>query len=105
MHMLTKPHVFYDDTHKQAQRIKPILYDGSVISSQHVVIPMIDDEETLILEEGRDENKRLDHLKQDQEMLVIKIFSEREKVFKERKKCEKIRAKRSDFLQGMEQSL
>ncbi|GJR83530.1 hypothetical protein Tco_0154315 [Tanacetum coccineum] len=44
--------------------------------------------------EGRDEKKRLDHLKQDQEMLVIKIFSERKKVFKERKKCEKIRAKR-----------
>ncbi|GJZ34520.1 retrovirus-related pol polyprotein from transposon TNT 1-94 [Tanacetum coccineum] len=51
--MLTKPQVFYDDTHKQAlgyqnpfylkkaQRIKLTLYDGSVI----------DDEETLILEE------------------------------------------------------
>nr|GEX75180.1 hypothetical protein [Tanacetum cinerariifolium] len=63
MHMLTKPKVFYDDTHKQAlgyqnpfylkkaQRIKPTLYDGSVISSQHVVIPVIDDGETLILEE------------------------------------------------------
>ncbi|GJT76925.1 hypothetical protein Tco_1043650 [Tanacetum coccineum] len=61
--MLTKPQVFYDDTHKQAlgyqnpfylkkaPRIKPTLYDGSVISSQHAVIPMIDDEETLILEE------------------------------------------------------
>ncbi|GJR33806.1 hypothetical protein Tco_1209490 [Tanacetum coccineum] len=36
-------------------------------------------------------------------MLVIKIFSERKKVFRERKKCEKIRAKRSEFLQGMEQ--
>ncbi|GKC88813.1 hypothetical protein Tco_1149462, partial [Tanacetum coccineum] len=47
---------------------------------------------------GRDEKKKLDHLKQDQEMLVIKIFSER-------KKCEKIRAKRSDFQQGMEQLL
>ncbi|GJU81903.1 hypothetical protein Tco_1284268 [Tanacetum coccineum] len=35
----------------KAQRIKPTLYDGSVISSQHVVIPMIDDEETLILKE------------------------------------------------------
>ncbi|GKA98798.1 integrase, catalytic region, zinc finger, CCHC-type containing protein [Tanacetum coccineum] len=63
MHMLTKPQVFYDDTHKQAlgyqnlfylkkaQRIKPTLYDGSVISSQHVASPVIDDEETLILEE------------------------------------------------------
>ncbi|GJT20936.1 hypothetical protein Tco_0890873 [Tanacetum coccineum] len=61
--MLTKPQVFYDDTHKQAlgyqnpfylkkaQRIKPTLYDGSVISSQHVASPVIDDEETLILEE------------------------------------------------------
>ncbi|GJZ99151.1 hypothetical protein Tco_0671702 [Tanacetum coccineum] len=63
VHMLTKPQVIYDDTHKQAlgyqnlfyfkkaQRIKPILYDGSVISSQHAVISVIDDEETLILEE------------------------------------------------------
>ncbi|GJU07650.1 retrovirus-related pol polyprotein from transposon TNT 1-94 [Tanacetum coccineum] len=63
MHMLTKPQVFYDDTHKQAlgyqnpfylkkvQRIKPTLYDGSVISNQHAVIPVIDDEETLILED------------------------------------------------------
>ncbi|GJY32912.1 hypothetical protein Tco_0417381 [Tanacetum coccineum] len=61
--MLTKPHVFYNDTHKQAlgyqnlfylkkaQRIKPTLYDGSVISSQHVASLVIDDEETLILEE------------------------------------------------------
>ncbi|GKB87172.1 hypothetical protein Tco_0959444 [Tanacetum coccineum] len=61
--MLTKPKVFYDDTHKQAlgyqnpfylkkaQRIKPTLYDSSVISSQHATIPVIDDEETLILEE------------------------------------------------------
>ncbi|GKA04994.1 hypothetical protein Tco_0684114 [Tanacetum coccineum] len=63
VHMLTKPQVFYDDTYKQAlgyqnlfylkkaQRIKPTLYDGSVISSQHVASPVIDDEETLILEE------------------------------------------------------
>nr|GEU47960.1 RNA-directed DNA polymerase, eukaryota [Tanacetum cinerariifolium] len=44
----------------------------------------------------RDEMKkiRLDHLKQDQEMIVIKIFSKRKKVFRERNKCEKICAKR-----------
>nr|GEV32592.1 hypothetical protein [Tanacetum cinerariifolium] len=50
----------------------------------------------------RDEMKkiRLYHLKQDQEMLVIKIFSERKKIFRERKKCEKIRAKRFDFWKG-----
>ncbi|GJX10515.1 retrovirus-related pol polyprotein from transposon TNT 1-94 [Tanacetum coccineum] len=54
---------FYNDTHKQAlgyqnsfhlkkaQRIQPTLYDGSVITKEHVVISMFDDEETLILEE------------------------------------------------------
>ncbi|GJV76891.1 hypothetical protein Tco_1508475 [Tanacetum coccineum] len=36
---------------QSAQIIKPTLYDGSVISSQHVASPVIDDEETLILEE------------------------------------------------------
>ncbi|GKB74986.1 hypothetical protein Tco_0936398 [Tanacetum coccineum] len=63
MHMLTKPQVFYDHTHKQAlgyqnlfhlkkaQRIQPTLYDGSVIAKEHAVISVIDDEETLILEE------------------------------------------------------
>nr|GEV92840.1 hypothetical protein [Tanacetum cinerariifolium] len=34
-----------------SERIKPILYDGSVISSQHAASPVIDDEETLILED------------------------------------------------------
>ncbi|GKE01424.1 retrovirus-related pol polyprotein from transposon TNT 1-94, partial [Tanacetum coccineum] len=63
VHMLTKPQAFYDNTHKQAlgyqnpfylkkaQRIKPTLYDGVVMSNAHVAMPMIDDEETLILEE------------------------------------------------------
>ncbi|GJT76022.1 hypothetical protein Tco_1042747 [Tanacetum coccineum] len=53
MHMLTKPQVFYDDTHKQAlgyqnpfhlkkaQRIQPTLYDGSVIAKEHAVISVI----------------------------------------------------------------
>ncbi|GJY85515.1 retrovirus-related pol polyprotein from transposon TNT 1-94 [Tanacetum coccineum] len=61
--MLTKPQAFYDNIHKQAlgyqnsfylkkaQRIKPTLYDGSVISAKHVAMLVIDDEETLILEE------------------------------------------------------
>ncbi|GKA33286.1 integrase, catalytic region, zinc finger, CCHC-type containing protein [Tanacetum coccineum] len=35
----------------KAQRIKPNLYDGIVISAKHVVMLVIDDEETLILEE------------------------------------------------------
>nr|GEY93159.1 hypothetical protein [Tanacetum cinerariifolium] len=63
MHMLTKPQVFYNNIHKQAlgyqnpfylekaQRIKPTLYDGIIISAKHVAMPVIDDEETLILEE------------------------------------------------------
>ncbi|GJW86644.1 hypothetical protein Tco_0161984 [Tanacetum coccineum] len=48
-------------------------------------------------EERKDEKKRLDILKQDQTMLVIKRFNERKKVFRERKKTGKIRAKRSLF--------
>ncbi|GJX01745.1 hypothetical protein Tco_0185658 [Tanacetum coccineum] len=63
VHMLTKPQAFYDNIHKQAlgyqnpfhlkkaQRIKPTLYDGIVMSDKHVAMPMIDDEETLVLEE------------------------------------------------------
>ncbi|GKA41417.1 hypothetical protein Tco_0734010 [Tanacetum coccineum] len=33
------------------KRIKPTLYDGIVMSTKHVAMPVIDDEETLILEE------------------------------------------------------
>nr|GEW52065.1 hypothetical protein [Tanacetum cinerariifolium] len=63
VHMLTKPQAFYDNIHnqalgyqnsfylKKAQRIKPTLYDGIVISNKHVAMPVIDDEETLILKE------------------------------------------------------
>ncbi|GJW45633.1 hypothetical protein Tco_0077279 [Tanacetum coccineum] len=63
VHMLTKPQAFYDNIHKQAldyqnpfhlkkaQRIKQTLYDGIVMSAKHVAMPVIDDEETLILEE------------------------------------------------------
>ncbi|GKF78728.1 hypothetical protein Tco_0234296, partial [Tanacetum coccineum] len=63
VHMLTKPQAFYDNIHKQAlgyqnpfylrkaQWIKPTLYDGIVMSDKHVAMPVIDDEETLILEE------------------------------------------------------
>ncbi|GKF33618.1 hypothetical protein Tco_0106818, partial [Tanacetum coccineum] len=36
---------------KKAQSIKPTLYDGIVMSAKHIAIPVIDDEETLILEE------------------------------------------------------
>ncbi|GJR03723.1 retrovirus-related pol polyprotein from transposon TNT 1-94 [Tanacetum coccineum] len=61
--MLTKPQAFYDNIHKQAlgyqnpfylrkaQRIKPTLYDGIVISDKHFAMHVIDDEETFILEE------------------------------------------------------
>ncbi|GKB13233.1 retrovirus-related pol polyprotein from transposon TNT 1-94 [Tanacetum coccineum] len=37
---------------KKAQRIKPTLYDGIAMSDKHVVMPVIDDEKTLILEEA-----------------------------------------------------
>nr|GEX46440.1 hypothetical protein [Tanacetum cinerariifolium] len=63
IHMLTKPQAFYDNIHKQAlgyqnpfhlkkaQWIKPSLYDGIVMSDKHITMHVIDDEETLILEE------------------------------------------------------
>ncbi|GKB20661.1 hypothetical protein Tco_0854584 [Tanacetum coccineum] len=63
MHMLTKPQVFYDNTHKQAlgyqnpiylkraQWNKPILYDGNVLSKTHDVLSVVVEEETLILAE------------------------------------------------------
>ncbi|GKB75831.1 hypothetical protein Tco_0942726 [Tanacetum coccineum] len=81
MHMLTKPQVVYDDTHKQAlgyqnpfnlkkaHRIKPTLYDGRVIAKEHVVIFVIDDEEILILEE-ESQSKMLD--KQNNLILIDK---------------------------------
>ncbi|GJX23842.1 hypothetical protein Tco_0228287 [Tanacetum coccineum] len=43
--------LFFKTNPKKRKRIKPTLYDGSVISSQHAASPMIDDEETLILDE------------------------------------------------------
>ncbi|GJS99642.1 hypothetical protein Tco_0820812 [Tanacetum coccineum] len=36
---------------KRAQRIKPILYDGNVLSKTHDVLSVVDEEETLILAE------------------------------------------------------
>nr|GEW62534.1 retrovirus-related Pol polyprotein from transposon TNT 1-94 [Tanacetum cinerariifolium] len=36
---------------EKAQRMKPTLYDGIVISEKHVAMPVIDNEETLMLEE------------------------------------------------------
>ncbi|GJU35313.1 hypothetical protein Tco_1183667 [Tanacetum coccineum] len=61
MHMLTKPQFFYDNTHKQAlryqnpfylkraQQIKPILYDGNVLSKTHDILFVVDEEETFML--------------------------------------------------------
>ncbi|GJT06399.1 hypothetical protein Tco_0840861 [Tanacetum coccineum] len=86
MHMLTKPQVFYDDTHKQAlgyqnpfhlkkaQRIQPTLYDGSVITKEHAVISVFDDEETLILKE-ESRSKMLDK-QNDQRFLQLIIQNE-----------------------------
>ncbi|GKB62118.1 retrovirus-related pol polyprotein from transposon TNT 1-94 [Tanacetum coccineum] len=83
MHTLTKPQAFYDNTHKQAlgyqnpfylrkaQRIKPTLYDGAVISKTHVAMPVIDDEETLILEE--ESRSKMFEKAKDPEVIAKKI--------------------------------
>ncbi|GJS61027.1 hypothetical protein Tco_0104661 [Tanacetum coccineum] len=83
VHMLTKPQAFYDNTHKQAlgyqntfylkkaHRIKPTLYDGVVMSNTHVAMLVIDDEETLILEE-ESQSKMFEKAK-DPEVIAKKI--------------------------------
>ncbi|GJT19811.1 hypothetical protein Tco_0878517 [Tanacetum coccineum] len=43
---------YLQESQDAAQRIKPTLYDVSVIIKKHVVISVIDDEETLILKEA-----------------------------------------------------
>ncbi|GJU52107.1 retrovirus-related pol polyprotein from transposon TNT 1-94 [Tanacetum coccineum] len=85
VHMLTKPQVFYDNAHKQAlgyqnpfylkkaQRIKPALYDGSVISSKHVAMSVIDDDETLILEEVS-RSKMSEKVKDPEELSAEQAF-------------------------------
>ncbi|GKC59036.1 hypothetical protein Tco_1086634 [Tanacetum coccineum] len=83
VHMLTKPQAFYDNTHKQAlgyqnpfylkkaQRIKPTLYDGVFMSNTHVAMPVIDDEETLILEE--ESRSKMFEKAKDPEVIAKKI--------------------------------
>ncbi|GKC39709.1 hypothetical protein Tco_1052093, partial [Tanacetum coccineum] len=86
VHMLTKPQAFYDTIHKQAlgyqnsfhlkkaQRIKPTLYDGIVISNKHVAKPVIDDEETLILKKSVDKKYFGKRFTSQQEMDVEQAF-------------------------------
>ncbi|GJS08550.1 retrovirus-related pol polyprotein from transposon TNT 1-94 [Tanacetum coccineum] len=83
LHMLTKPQAFYDNTHKQAlgyqnpfylrkaQRIKPTLYDGAGISKTHFAMPVIDDEETLILE--KESRSKMFEKAKDPEVIAKKI--------------------------------
>nr|GEU36940.1 hypothetical protein [Tanacetum cinerariifolium] len=83
VHMLTKPQAFYDNIHKKAlgyqnpfylkkaQRIKPTLYDGFVLSNTHVAMPMINDEETLILEE--ESRSKMSKKAKDPEVIAKKI--------------------------------
>nr|GFD26589.1 hypothetical protein [Tanacetum cinerariifolium] len=59
VYMLTKPQSFYDNVYKQAlgyqdpfylkkaQRMKPTLYDGIVISDKHVAMPKANDPEVI----------------------------------------------------------
>ncbi|GJS71847.1 integrase, catalytic region, zinc finger, CCHC-type containing protein [Tanacetum coccineum] len=53
---------------KKAQRIKPTLYDGSVIAKKHDVFSVIDDDEALILEE----ESRLKMLDKQNDPILIK---------------------------------
>ncbi|GJT16765.1 retrovirus-related pol polyprotein from transposon TNT 1-94 [Tanacetum coccineum] len=55
----------------KAQRIKPTLYDGVVMSNAHVAMPVIDDEETLILEE--ESRSKMSEKAKDPEVIAKKI--------------------------------
>nr|GEZ77054.1 hypothetical protein [Tanacetum cinerariifolium] len=56
---------------KKAQRIKPTLYDGIIISNKHVAMPVIDDEKTLILEERS--RSKMSKKRKDPEVIKKKI--------------------------------
>ncbi|GJR11930.1 hypothetical protein Tco_0794582 [Tanacetum coccineum] len=56
---------------KKAQRIKPTLYDGVVMSNTHVAMHVIDDEETLILEE--ESRSKMFEKAKDPEVIAKKI--------------------------------
>nr|GEV58612.1 hypothetical protein [Tanacetum cinerariifolium] len=83
MHMLTKPQSFYDNVYKQAlgyqnpfylknaQRMTPTLYDGIFIYEKHVSMPVIDNEETLILEE--ESRSKMSEKAKDHEVIAKKI--------------------------------
>ncbi|GJS18548.1 retrovirus-related pol polyprotein from transposon TNT 1-94 [Tanacetum coccineum] len=89
--MLTKPQAFYDNIYKQAlgyqnpfylkkaQWIKPTLYNGIIMSAKHVATPVIDDEETLIIEEESQSKIK----PSDASPVKIKAPKELSKVFKE----------------------
>ncbi|GJX08739.1 hypothetical protein Tco_0196671 [Tanacetum coccineum] len=55
----------------KAQRMKPTLYDGVVLSNTHVAMPVIDDEETLILEE--ESRSKMSEKAKDPEVIAKKI--------------------------------
>ncbi|GKD05817.1 hypothetical protein Tco_1180791 [Tanacetum coccineum] len=77
-------------SHK-AQRIKPTLYDGSVISSQHDVISVTDEEETLILKEVNRSKmlaKQNDLISKEKKINISPIdYSELNKLFEDFGKC------------------
>ncbi|GKA40757.1 retrovirus-related pol polyprotein from transposon TNT 1-94 [Tanacetum coccineum] len=56
---------------KKAQRIKPTLYDGAVMSKTNVAMPVINDEETLILEE--ESRSKMFEKAKDPEVIAKKI--------------------------------
>nr|GEW09538.1 retrovirus-related Pol polyprotein from transposon TNT 1-94 [Tanacetum cinerariifolium] len=56
---------------EKAQRMKPILYDGIVISEKHVAMHVIDNEETLILEE--ESQSKMSEKEKDLEVIAKKI--------------------------------
>ncbi|GJX69686.1 retrovirus-related pol polyprotein from transposon TNT 1-94 [Tanacetum coccineum] len=57
--------------YQKAQRIKPTLYDGAIMSNTHVVMPVIDDEKQMILEE--ESRLKMSEKAKDPEVIAKKI--------------------------------
>ncbi|GJY34286.1 retrovirus-related pol polyprotein from transposon TNT 1-94 [Tanacetum coccineum] len=67
----TQQATIQDTNLQKAEQIKPTLYDGVVMSNTHVAMPVIDDEETLILEE--ESRLKMSEKAKDPEVIAKKI--------------------------------
>ncbi|GJU13219.1 hypothetical protein Tco_1135615 [Tanacetum coccineum] len=102
----------WDKANNETQRIKPILYDGNVLSKTYNVLSVVDDEETLILvEESRLKmvEKQNDPIMKKEKINITQInYSELNKISKDFGKCfvplQELSAKQKFWLQSFDKN-